>query len=395
MQPTMPFYNFLPEDFKVYVGADGGVSYMPGPQRQERTLPTINRYGGPDGGYVAVCSRVADHAVYSVGDGIYVVGQIRLQGAYEGRFFVPKGYGGKCISAAPDIKAICDQAFPGSAPNWASGDAGGWFGLLIDKRDVRDKILTLDLPQQLPEKVDLRRWCSQVQNQGTLNACTAYAASAILEYFENRAGGNAVSLSEIFLYKVTRNLMHKTGDTGANTRSVMKALAALGTVPEEYWPDDASQFDAEPSAFAYALAGRYRSLKYSRIDAKDRSKDVVLRQAKTLLSRNRPVMFGVMAYFGTWQQFVTSDRLPYPSEDDTLFGAHNIAVMGYDDGITTENAKNPGIKTRGAFLIKNSYGEEWGDKGYGWIPYDYLLKHQSIDWWTITKQEWLDMSVFS
>ncbi|MBY3179484.1 C1 family peptidase [Rhizobium leguminosarum] len=391
----MPVYNFLPEDFKVYVGADGGVSYMPGPQRQERTLPTINRYWGPDGGYVAVYSRLADHAVYSVGDGIYVVGQIRLQGAYVGRRFVPKGYEGKDISVAPDMKAICDQAFPGSAPNRASSDTGGWFGLLIDKQDVRDKILTLDLPQQLPEKVDLRQWCSQVQNQGTLNACTAYAASAILEYFENRASGNAVSLSEIFLYKVTRNLMHKAGDTGANTRSVMKALAAIGTVPGEYWPNDASQFDAEPSAFAYALAGRYRSLKYRRLDAKDRPKDVVLRQTKTLLSRNRPVMFGVMAYFGTWQQFVTSDRLPYPSEGDTLFGAHNIAVMGYDDSITTENAKDPGIKTTGAFLIKNSYGEEWGDKGYGWIPYDYLLKHQSIDWWTIAKQEWLDMSVFS
>jgi C1A family cysteine protease len=105
-------------------------------------------------------------------------------------------------------------------------------------------------------------------------------------------------------------------------------------------------------------------------------------------------MFGVMAYYSAWANFATSDRLCYPTEDDTLLGAHNIAVVGYDDNIITENEKNTSIRTKGAFLIKNSYGQEWGNAGYGWIPYDYLLKRKSIDWWTITKQEWLDMDQF-
>ena len=331
---------------------------------------------------------------YGVGNNVFVVGLLRLQGRYVDGVFVPLDYEGKDISDAPALKALCDRLFPESAPCWPGGDTGFWFGMRIGGHDPRDKILKLDVPFSLPEKVDLRAWCSPVRNQGKINPCTAHAAVALVEYFEKRSQGTAACASPMFLYKVARNLMGKTGDTGSNTRFTMKALASIGVPPEEYWPYDETKLDLEPSAFCYALAGRYRSIGYHRLDPKDRPKEIVLKYAKTLLSQNRPVMFGVMAYYRAWANFATSDRLCYPTEDDTLLGAHNIAVVGYDDNIITENEKNTSIQTKGAFLIKNSYGQEWGNAGYGWIPYDYLLKRKSIDWWTITKQEWLDMDQF-
>lgn len=394
MQRETPIYNLIHQDFKVYVSPSGQVSKVPMPDWQKRVLPTVNDYTGGDGGYIAAYSRNGDKAVYSVGDGIFVVGQIRLQGQYVGGIFVPQGYEGVDISADPTLKSLCDKTFPDSAPCWAGGDTGGWFGLRIDEHDDSDRILTMAVSTQLPDKVDLRQWCSPVGNQGMLNACTAYAAAALVEYYETRSSSKATILSEQFLYKVTRNLMGTTGDTGVNTRSAMKALAAIGITPLDFWPNDPAKFDDEPSAFCYALAGRYRSVEYQRLDPKDRPKEMVLQIVKTLLSQNRPVMFGVMAYFGTWQQFAKSDRLPFPAAGDTMFGAHNTAVVGYDDSITTVNEKDPSITTTGAFLIKNSYGVEWGDQGYGWIPYDYLLKRQSIDWWTIDKQEWLNLDDF-
>lgn len=395
MQRDVPSHNFLSHDPVVHISPDGSISMVPHDGHEERTLPTVNRYTGPDGGYIAVYSRNKEYAAYSVGDGIFVVGQIRMQGQYVDGIFVPKGYEGKDISADPDLKALCDATFPESAPCWAGGDTGGWFGLRIDRHDPRDKIAEVSVPDSLPESVDLRAWCSPVTNQGKINACTAHAAAALVEFIETRARGKAICASPLFLYKVTRNLMGQTGDTGANTRSAMKALSAIGIPPEQYYPYDEAKFDEEPPAFCYSLAARYRSVEYRRLDPKDRPKEEVLKVVKTLLSQQRPVMFGVMAYLGTWPQFATSDRLPLPNKDDARpFGAHNVAVVGYDDRITTQNASDPSIRTTGAFLIKNSYGAEWGNNGYGWIPYDYLLQRKTIDWWTIGKLDWLDIDQF-
>ena len=115
--------NMLPEDFRVNsTGSNGTI--------ESRILPTINRYLGEDGGYVAIYSRNPDISVYGVGGDIYVVGQIRLQGRYIGRIFHPKGYEGQDISAATTFKELADEVFPRCEGGcWAGGDTGGFLGL--------------------------------------------------------------------------------------------------------------------------------------------------------------------------------------------------------------------------------------------------------------------------
>ena len=102
---------------------------------------------------------------------------------------------------------------------------------------------------QLAPSTDLREWCPTVENQGSLGSCTAQAGVGLVEYFERRAFGKRVDASGLFLCKVTRNLMHLAGDTGAYLRSTMAALVLFGVPPEEHWPYAIGQFDVEPPAF--------------------------------------------------------------------------------------------------------------------------------------------------
>jgi len=73
----------------------------------------------------------------------------------------------------------------------------------------------------MAESVDLRRWCSPVEDQGSLDSCTANAGTALVEFFERKAFGKHIDASRLFLYKTTRNLMGWTGDTGAFLRDTM------------------------------------------------------------------------------------------------------------------------------------------------------------------------------
>jgi C1A family cysteine protease len=63
--------------------------------------------------------------------------------------------------------------------------------------------------------VDLTQWCSSIEDQGQLGSCTANAGAGLIEYYERRAFGEHLDASRLFLYKVTRKLLHWTGDTGA------------------------------------------------------------------------------------------------------------------------------------------------------------------------------------
>ena len=106
----------------------------------------------------------------------------------------------------------------------------------------------------LPKTADLRKWCSEVEDQEQLGSCTANAGVGMVEYFERKAFGKYIDASRLFLYKATRDLMHEKGDSGAELRSTMGALALFGVPPEEYWPYDIKTFDNIPPAFCYAFA---------------------------------------------------------------------------------------------------------------------------------------------
>ena len=153
----------------------------------------------------------------------------------------------------------------------------GWQRDLPDIRDLSiesleiDKLVSKSAPlkkarKTAPASVDLRKWCSPIEDQGSIGSCTANAGVGMMEYYERRAFGKHLDASRLFLYKVTRNLLGFKGDDGANLRDTMKAMVLFGVPPEKYWPYQVRKFNDEPSAFCYSFAQSYQALRYYRLD---------------------------------------------------------------------------------------------------------------------------------
>ena len=246
---------------------------------------------------------------------------------------------------------------------------------------------------RLSASVDLKGWCSPIENQSSIGSCTAHAGIGLVEYFEKRAFGRHIDASRRFLYKVTRNMLNQTGDTGAFLRTTMGALVLFGVPPEEYWPYIIPDFDKEPPAFCYAFAQNYQAISYFRLDPPMTPRDVLLNRIKTYLASNVPSMFG-FTVFSSISQAATTGKIPYPAPGERVLGGHAVDAMGYDDNMKIKNTDRGGVETRGAFLIRNSWGEGWGNAGYGWLPYDYVLKNLAVDWWGLLKNEWVNTGLF-
>jgi C1A family cysteine protease len=280
----------------------------------------------------------------------------------------------------------------------------GWIPDYPDLRDYTEKteevksILEpkgLHKIKKLPESVDLREWCSAVEDQGKIGSCTAHAGVGIIEYYEKKSFGRHIDASRLFLYKVTRNLMKMKGDIGGYLRTTMGAMVLFGVPPEDYWPynDDEKEFDKEPPAFCYAFAQNYQTMKYFRHDPPKEGAGSILKKIKTYLAIGHPAMFGFTVH-NSVEQAEKTGRIPFPSSKERIEGGHAIVAIGYNDKMKIKN-KYGRIETTGALLIRNSWGKSWGEEGYGWLPYEYVLKGLAEDFWSILKKEWIDTGLFS
>jgi C1A family cysteine protease len=283
----------------------------------------------------------------------------------------------------------------------------GWLPDLPDVRDYTPATPKVDAilaqaavpmaASQTPEKaaeklIDLRPHCTPVDHQGDLNACSAYAAAGLVEYYVKKTQGQTTKVSRNFIYKATRSYLGFTGDSGAYMRSTVGALALFGAPLERFWPSDPERFDDEPPAFCYALGQSAQALTYYRLDPPGTAPEQVLSEVKRHLAGEMPTLFGFTVY-SSIESSGDRGNIAFPGKQDSVIGGHAVLAVGYDD---SRKIRISGSKkyTTGAILVRNSWGEEWGEGGYGYLPYDYVLCGLAKDWWVVVKAEWVETAGF-
>jgi C1A family cysteine protease len=183
----------------------------------------------------------------------------------------------------------------------------------------------------------------------------------------------------------------------------MGALVLCGCAPEKYWPytDSAPEFDEEPTSFVYAVADNYEAIRYFSHDplGKTKSPSLVLATVKSFLAMGIPSMFGFYGFERGHREGETyippynNGEISYPCPSAPALWGHAVVAVGYDDKKKIKNT-HCNQTTTGALLIRNSWGTGWGDNGYGWLPYDFILNKLALDFWSLLSMKWVDTNQF-
>lgn len=240
------------------------------------------------------------------------------------------------------------------------------YGWVPDVPDGRDFLYAAIRPRvRLAASIDLRRGCSPVEDQGRLGSCTANALAGILEFLDNHIDGSYEDTSRLFIYYNERAMQKTVAyDSGASLRIGIKTLAKTGSCYEAIWPYEIAQFTMKPSARCYTQAKSHRIVSYHRIET--------LQEMLACLSEGYPFVFG----FTVYENFESPETartgiVRMPAKTERALGGHAVMAVGYD-------------QKQKVFIVRNSWGKNWGKAGYCMMPFAYL-ETLAADFWTVRK----------
>lgn len=245
------------------------------------------------------------------------------------------------------------------------------YALRPDLKDKRDYVFTPHpvLVAALPASIDLRTKMPPIMDQGQLGSCAENAYAAFLEYLMMQAGEPLTTMSRLDLYYKVREIEGTiTQDAGSMLRDVFKVGQQRGVAPEIDYPYVITDFKNPPSAQAEADAGKYKIFEYHRV--------LTYNDMKVALANGQPVQIGFTVY-DSFESFETANGGVVATPDqktESVLGGHSILLAGY----------NPSEHPGEVIIGRNSWGGDWGDHGYCYLPKSYWDNGIVTDMWTAT-----------
>lgn len=250
----------------------------------------------------------------------------------------------------------------------------------IDERDYTFSLKPL-ASIKLPSSVDIRNLCPPIYDQGQQGSCTANAGCAARTML---AGDPLLYLSRAFLYYQERVIEGTINqDSGASMRSVCAAAKTVGICEDYLMPYNDKDYLTKPSDEAIENAFKYKIKSYRSLSSLEDIK-------KSLALNQKPVLLGMTVFESMESEEVAkTGQLPMPKSDEKELGGHAVLVVGYKDAMITKAPdciitrlflRKKQNASKGYLIVRNSWGVEWGDKGYFYMPYEYVEKY-TFDYW--------------
>lgn len=231
------------------------------------------------------------------------------------------------------------------------------------KYDRRDHVYR---PQNigLSQTVDLRLYDTPVESQGMLNSCVAAAAVGAYELMvKKNFPEQLVDLSKLYAYWHGRLLEDSEYEDGGieRIRNVLKGMNKFGVCREEIWPYVSEQRNIQPDLECYVDSWPRKISSYTAIYSIGGILEVI--------DQGFPVLTGITVFDNFMQLSGPDSIVSVPAEGLTVSPmAHAMVLVGYSQPSQW-------------FIAKNSYGPEWGDQGYCYVPFDYLTQFGFDQWY--------------
>jgi C1A family cysteine protease len=234
--------------------------------------------------------------------------------------------------------------------------------------DQRKPFCNITFAGDLPSKVDLRDKCPAVYDQGDLGSCTANALAGLSEFLMIKQGLTPYVPSRLFIYYNERAIEGSiSDDAGASLSDGASVMGTFGAPHESLWWYNTAKFKTKPNKSVYTDGAKHRLHEVTRVQQN-------LDAFRKVLASGVPFVGGFTVYSSFESPSVAANGIvSMPSVDEDVLGGHAILIVGYDD-------------VARHFIVRNSWGSGWGDKGYFYMPYDYLLSSDlADDFWTASK----------